>query len=208
MYKVFFNESLIHLNPENKNLLSGNIGQEVEIESVDGFLGFLERLQNQKYVEEPIFNCLMKSKLVGELIRSMNQILAAGGIVRNRAGELLFIKRFGRWDLPKGKIEIGEQEDDAAIREVEEECGITSLQILRKLPSTYHIYRSPYIPEPNNWVWKETSWFEMLYTGDSIPVPQLEEAITEIKWFSADQLAEVYNSTYGNLKRLLSDYLA
>jgi 8-oxo-dGTP pyrophosphatase MutT (NUDIX family) len=123
-------------------------------------------------------------------------------------GEFLFIRRLGRWDLPKGKIESGECVEDAAVREVEEECGIHGPKVVRKLPSTYHIYRSPYIPEPNNWVWKETAWFEMKYNGQEVPVPQQEEDISEIRWFSSEELSEVYASTYGNLKLLLQNYLA
>lgn len=206
MYKVFFNESLILLNPENKNLRSGNIVQNIDIEDSRSFVDFLLSLENQKHVEEPIFNCLVKKELIEELILSMNQIPAAGGIVRNERKQYLFIKRFGRWDLPKGMIEDGEGEEDAALREVEEECGIHGLEVVKQLPSTYHIYRSPYIAAPDNWVWKETSWFEMMYRGNETPVPQQEEDITEIRWFSSDQADEVYASTYGNIKLLLKNY--
>ena len=208
MYKVFFNECLILLGPENKNLRLGNIGKCIEIQCVDSFFVFLERLDKQKYVEQPIYNCLIKKDLVDEVLEQMNQIPAAGGIVRNLQRELLFIRRFGKWDLPKGKIEKGETMAEAALREVEEECGIGNLHIDTQLPTTFHIYRSPYLPESNNWVWKETFWFEMYHTGSEIPKPQTEEDITEIRWFREDQLNEVYRETYGNLKELLSSYLA
>jgi len=208
MYKVFFNESLILLNPENKNLRSGNIVENIEIEDVSVFFDFLLGIDSRKYVEEPVFNCLAEKDLVENLILSMNRIPAAGGIVRNLSGKILFIKRFGRWDLPKGKVEADENLQDAAIREVEEECGISNLQILRKIPSTFHIYRSPFIPEPNNWVWKETSWFEMRYSGQDNGIPQLDEDITEIRWFAPEEIDEVYDSTYGNLRLLLQGYLA
>ncbi|WP_163708842.1 NUDIX hydrolase [Mangrovibacterium lignilyticum] len=208
MYKVFFNESVILLLPKIKNSLSGNIENSIEIQRVSDFSAFLVSLKSRKYVEEPIYKCLIEKDLVHKVIQQMNPIPAAGGIVRNIQGEILFIKRLGVWDLPKGKIEEGESTESAAVREVEEECGIGSMVIQRKLPSTYHIYQSPYLPEDDNWVWKETSWFEMSYSGSDIPVPQTEEDIAEVRWFAPSQLDQVFQSTYGNLRDLLNDYLA
>ena len=48
-------------------------------------------------------------------------IKAAGGVIYNDVGEILFIERLERWDLPKGKVDKGESNKEAAIREVEEE---------------------------------------------------------------------------------------
>src|SRR5437868_11884755 len=62
---------------------------------------------------------------------------AAGGLVQNNREEFLLIKRLGKWDLPKGKLDYDESPEEAAIREVEEECGIDQLSILRKLPLTF-----------------------------------------------------------------------
>ena len=56
-------------------------------------------------------------------------IEAAGGLVVNAAGKLLVIERLGVWDLPKGKLESGETAQVAALREIEEECGISNHKI-------------------------------------------------------------------------------
>jgi len=48
-------------------------------------------------------------------------------IIKN---EILFIFRNGKWDLPKGKAEAKETINQTAIREVEEETGITGLSII------------------------------------------------------------------------------
>ena len=40
---------------------------------------------------------------------------AAGGVVSNKNGEILFIRRMGKWDLPKGKIEKGESLEQACL---------------------------------------------------------------------------------------------
>ena len=58
---------------------------------------------------------------------------ASGGLVFNKDGDILMIFRNGKWDLPKGKLEIGESVEECAIREVEEECGIVGLNIIDKL---------------------------------------------------------------------------
>ena len=51
----------------------------------------------------------------------------------------MLIKRLGLWDFPKGKIEKGEKKKVAAVREVEEECGVkTALGDL--ITETLHVY--------------------------------------------------------------------
>jgi 8-oxo-dGTP pyrophosphatase MutT (NUDIX family) len=58
------------------------------------------------------------------------EVRAAGGIVRRRredgTDEILVVHRpaYDDWSFPKGKLEPGEREDEAAIREVEEETGL------------------------------------------------------------------------------------
>ena len=58
-------------------------------------------------------------------------VRAAGGVVarRNAAGDvevlLVHRPRYDDWTLPKGKLEDGERDEDAAVREVEEETGLT-----------------------------------------------------------------------------------
>ena len=76
---------------------------------------------------------------------------AAGGVVKSEEG-FLFIFRKGRWDLPKGKIDEDESEEDAAIREVKEETGLENFTITGPLPSSWHIYRSPWEKHQNKWL--------------------------------------------------------
>lgn len=124
---------------------------------------------------------------------------AAGGIVENTRGHWLFIFRKGRWDLPKGTAEPGESPENTALREVKEECGIRQVAIKYPLPATYHIY--PLTPS-GQWALKKTKWFMM---GTQFPGelrPQREEGITRLVWKDPEQLGEVFDNTYENIKEL------
>lgn len=207
MYKVFFNEHQLVWDVEINNSSKDNIVKVIEIKSITDFLSLLVQLEKNKHVVKLIIVSKQSSNLMQMLKDNLSEIHAAGGLVTNDQGQFLFIKRFGKWDLPKGKIEKNETPEVAALREVEEECGINGLAIKRKLLSTFHLYRSPYIRKENNWVIKETHWFEMSYSGNAKLKPQFEEGIEEARWFSHNELTEPYNNTYGNLQDLLDFYL-
>ena len=208
MYKVFLNECQLILRSEIKNSLKDNIYQNIDIETVNDFFNLLSVIETNKHVVKPKINCRMSPDLQQSLCEKIIRISAAGGVVVNDPGQLLFIKRLGKWDLPKGKIEKNESAREAALREVEEECGLTGLVVRNELPSTFHFYRSPYIAAENNWVLKQTFWFELFHQGGGEIRPQTEEAISEVRWFERDKLGEVYTSTYPNLRELLDSYLA
>lgn len=130
-------------------------------------------------------------------------IHAAGGLVFNENNEVLWIKRLGKWDLPKGKIEKGETIEDAAIREVEEECGIQDLTITQALPSTFHMYVLK-----EKVVFKETHWFEMKTAYSGNLTPQTEEDIEEVAWINAKKQSPYIESTYASIRSLLSEKFA
>lgn len=57
-------------------------------------------------------------------------LVGVGVVVLNDQGEVLLIQRgkpprAGEWSIPGGMIDLGERLEDAARREVWEECGIT-----------------------------------------------------------------------------------
>ena len=124
-----------------------------------------------------------------------------------REDKILFILRNKKWDLPKGKVDEGETIREAAVREVEEECGIFGSEIINKIPSTFHIYQSPYKESKGEWIFKETFWYEMEYAGANNGQPQIEENITEVKWFAKNELDDVLVNTYRNLKQIISNYI-
>jgi len=119
-------------------------------------------------------------------------------VVHNHEHRFLFIKRFGLWDLPKGKVEAGESFEEAALREVSEETGIHSLHILEPLPDTFHIYM-----EKAHHIIKCTHWYAMYAKGYQSLVPQINEQITEARWLNADESREAISTSYRSLKETL-----
>ncbi len=129
-------------------------------------------------------------------------IIAAGGVVENENGEWLFIYRRGKWDLPKGKQDDGEDLPTCAQREVKEETGVGQLSISGDLGKTWHAYH-----EKGRFYLKETQWYSMKTAGDNTLKPQVEEDITEIKWLKPDNLNEILENTYPSIKQVLKKCL-
>ena len=124
-------------------------------------------------------------------------IEAAGGLVYNDTNQLLMIFRNGKWDLPKGKLEVGENIEQCAIREVEEECGISELLITQQLQETYHTY------EINGQkILKRTYWFEIESSFKGNLLPQTIEGITEAVWIDKENIAEKLENSFGNIAEL------
>lgn len=125
------------------------------------------------------------------LCKSVNLIVAAGGLVKNKKKECLFIYRNDRWDLPKGKLEKFEKPRIGAVREVEEECGIVVYELGKKIGRTYHAYESK-----GEVVVKRTHWYKMKYRDGGKLKPQLEEGITEVRWFKKGAMDEILANTF------------
>jgi len=199
MYKVFYNERTVFFI-ENKELIN-----ESEKNTIHYFLNtenlkiaiadFLTSSESQTlYVL-----CNSAEFTFKEFSNLYIIIEAAGGVVKNKLGEILFIFRRNKWDLPKGKMEKNETPEISALREVEEECGITNLKIIKPLEITYHTYTLN-----NKDILKPTHWYEMHYSEAEIPKPQLEEEITEACWLNKKELTKVYNNTFPSIIDVLN----
>lgn len=140
-------------------------------------------------------------KLKETFFKNFKIIEAAGGIVQNDKKEVLFIHRLGKWDLPKGKIEKGEKEEEAAVREVMEETGVTGLHLKKKIGETYHVY-----DEFGKHFLKISHWYHMTCSSKQELKPQTEEHITAIKWVKTIDIKEPVENTYPSIKNILSTF--
>ncbi|MBN4084912.1 NUDIX domain-containing protein, partial [Flavobacteriaceae bacterium AH-315-B10] len=125
-------------------------------------------------------------------------VIAGGGKVYNNKGEVLFIYRNNKWDLPKGKAESKEAIDKTAIREVEEETGVKGLKITKPLEMTYHIFK-----RNGKYRIKITYWFEMKTNYDGLLSPQENEGITKAEWLNPKQITKAMENSYANIKLLV-----
>lgn len=197
MYKVFVNEKKLTLSkyPEDieKNLrFEGFATLEIAV----------DLLENTSCPEMNVYGENVE-EIWEDFTHMFKVIEAAGGLVKNKNNELLFIRRMGKWDLPKGKIEKGESLEQAALREVEEETGLKELILEEFLNNTFHIYTE----RNGEKILKTTYWFKMTYVGNSQPIPQKEEGISEVCWKNEEMIKnEVIRMTFENIRLILDDY--
>ena len=166
------------------------------IDSVD-IHKVLHNLKKEKYKSIRLIGDNEKL-LLKKFLKLLPNIVAGGGKVLNPEGKILFIFRNGKWDLPKGKAEHKETIDETALREVEEETGVTGLTITKPLDITYHIFK-----RNNQYFIKITYWFEMYSEFDGELLPQEKEGITKVKWIAPKKLKKIKKNIYANIEVLI-----
>lgn len=198
MYKVFFNDRTVYFGDDFSRAFVKHKGLFYkynnfhELNELVGMFELLNKIDHLYIFHEDMIMLFEEFKACFKLIE------AGGGVVMNEQGEFLTIFRNGTWDLPKGKLEKGEDFPTAAMREVEEETGLQGLQLVDPLTSTYHTYRLK-----KKSILKKTKWFEMLYMGDSTPVLQEEEGITDYRWTHPGETAFIRENSYGSILDVL-----
>ena len=135
-------------------------------------------------------------------MKKLPNVIAGGGKVYNDKGEILFIYRNDKWDLPKGKIEGVESIEETAIREVMEETGVAGLEIIKPLETTYHIFK-----RNGEYRLKITHWFEMITDYKGELTGQLNEGIDKVEWVNADDVDHKLENSYENIKLLFLNLL-
>jgi 8-oxo-dGTP pyrophosphatase MutT (NUDIX family) len=201
MYKVFVNEKLLTISAEPELSKKENRILNIQYDSPDLLLFYLEQLKLNCYHHLHLFGENPK-EIFHEFCKQYRLIEAAGGIVINAEGKALVIFRKGKWDLPKGKIDEGESSEEAAVREVAEECNIQPPQIIKLLTETWHTYTLN-----GQQILKKTYWYKMIpVDGNEEPSPQLAEDITEVKWADPVFFPEMKNDIYPAIDNLLNLY--
>lgn len=122
----------------------------------------------------------------------------AGGLVENEKGEVLVINHRKRWSLPKGHVEWLEDPEQAAVREVQEETGLSQVEVLEQMEPTYHTFR-----KRRKWILKTTKWYKMRASSQEKLVPQEEEHISDIRWVNKESWGEIESGAYPQIKHVL-----
>jgi 8-oxo-dGTP pyrophosphatase MutT (NUDIX family) len=199
--KVYFNDKPLFLadavTPDIEPYVHHDDAVYIDEFSSPGIKSMIHEMRQEK-VHAGIFLHPDLDALKKAFFKKFQIVPAAGGLVMNEAGKILFIFRRGKWDLPKGKLNKKESIESAAVREVEEETGLKGVKIKNKLLDTWHTY-----DESGHHILKETSWFLMEVAGEQHLVPQTEEQITSIEWADPSALKKYFSNTYHAIEDVL-----
>jgi 8-oxo-dGTP diphosphatase len=121
------------------------------------------------------------------------QVRAAGGLVLGDDGRVAVVHRprYDDWSLPKGKLEAGESWEDAALREVEEECGLRC-SLGEELPSDEYT--------DNKGRPKKVRWWRMDVREDVGFTP--DDEVDELRWLTPGEASELLS--YDHDRRLVA----
>lgn len=199
-HTVYDSEIFVLKDTKNYEELSGKI-LVMDTNNINIFR-FIEYLQEHEIsnLNSIHFYTRNLEKFKKELKIYFEFVKAAGGVVKNKAGKILMMKRNGRWDLPKGKAEKNETSEITAIREVEEECNV-KVTIGDKLCSTWHTYVSK-----GKLIVKRTRWYNMNLVSDKLMSPQAEEGIEELQWMNDIEVDMALKNSYNTISHIIENY--
>ena len=198
MYKVFVREIPIILSTEK------NIGKQYKSIPIKfaKLKKIIKRINDGQMLYVNLYH-KNPEKLERFLFKKLKVVEAGGGMVFNAKKEILFIRRNGKWDLPKGKVEKGETYEAAAIRETQEETGVAGLEVKRFITKTYHVFK-----RNDKFRLKVTYWYEMYTDFDGELIPEKNEGIKKVKWKNFEKTQKALRDSYENIKLLFpKEYL-
>ena len=117
----------------------------------------------------------------------MKKECSSGGVVVFGNAILLLKKYNGDWVLPKGKIEYGEEKDDAALREVKEEAGVKA-DIIKYLGEIHYTFKKNW--DDTKIVHKTVYWY-LMRAKNMNTVPQKEEGFIDARFVHVDRVLEL-----------------
>jgi ADP-ribose pyrophosphatase YjhB (NUDIX family) len=200
MHKIYFEKRCIIICPPQEQALSDpnaiiyNIGTNVDIHLLVGIFETSDTMQRVYIPTEDVEDTY--HRICSEFL----EVNAAGGLVSNKRGDFLLIRRNGMWDLPKGHQDPGEAISTTALREVQEETGIDQLESRGLICITDHCYRRNDI-----WHLKHTWWYDMLYTDPTDLTPQTEEDISKAAWVAKSSLPPYLLNTYPSILEVFKE---
>ena len=201
MYKVFFNDKFVLLTDKYEYDVISTGVLFFRYEDFEELPFVIDLLNESEFVNAVVILSTNVEELWADFRSHFVEIDAAGGLVTNSRNELLLIHRNGVWDLPKGKLEENEHASDGALREVEEECGITDLQLNDKITTSFHVY-----PMKGFKYLKRTFWYAMNSNQDEF-IPQGEEGIDKVEWVKMEDLNWNERKTYASISEVVDRFL-
>lgn len=202
LYKIYYNNKRLIIANEADLNFNGNNTLFAEYDNAAILQALIETFHNVPSVET-LYIYGEKPDQIWEAYKSLyTTIEAAGGLVLNKASHALLIFRYGKWDLPKGKVEKKETIEEAAVREVIEECGVKDLLIESRLCDTYHVYT---LNEKQ--ILKISHWY-LMKCQDNEPelIPQIIEGITDARWMTATEALQILDNSYPSVQDVLTRF--
>lgn len=199
MHTIHFDHRTLVISGENE--ARPNVPDEIVCFEVpeSGLPDIINELDNNANIARLTLLTGDEENKFRRLCANFTEINAGGGLVKNEKGEFLLIFRNGRWDLPKGKQETGEEIRLTAQREVGEECGITAPEAGKLICITNHTYH-----REGKFILKHTYWYEMNYRLSEKPAPQTSEGIEDIKWVNKEELVSCLDNSYPSIKEVFA----
>ncbi len=200
MYRIFHGKHRIYLSDKENHIQKYEpdfVFKKPTQEQVK------EALKVSKKATFPLVILLLGNpdNILKRVVSEFHYQVAAGGIVENKNGNILLMKRLGKWDLPKGKLNRGENIEQCAIREINEETGARKLSILSSFEETYHTYY-----RGGKWIIKHTHWYIVKCEKDDKLKPQKSEDIEHVEWIDPNEISLKKMNTYPAIRRLLKVY--
>jgi 8-oxo-dGTP pyrophosphatase MutT (NUDIX family) len=180
--------TIVCKNPEEEKTLWQDIKKYFLLERAAGGIVFKENSEKLEIANN------RPQPLKGSTDCPQFQKSPSGDLGAKNKLMVLSIYRLKRWDFPKGHVEIGETDNQTAIREVMEETGIDELSICKDLGYTYYVF-----PRHNQFILKETHWYQMQTTSNKILVAQAEEGIEKAAWIPVNEINLILNNMYPSL---------
>ena len=204
--KIYFaNKPLYLVDKITKEIESYQANKQAAILqelSGDGVKNLIQQLQEPSILAAVLFHADLEASYQ-YLLDQFKLIQAAGGFVYNDKEEVLLIFRRGKWDLPKGKLDEGEELYKCALREVEEETGLQGIELQKPLCITYHTYQ-----QDGDSVLKESHWYLMHTQNDQVLTPQTEEDIEKCEWVNIKNMAPYMENTHPSILDVVQEGLA
>lgn len=123
--------------------------------------------------------------------------VSAGGMIYRQAQDgyyfVLVLDAYGKWTFPKGHVEDGESQEQAAVREIQEETGLHNLKIIEYLGET-----EVKVHKPDAKPFRKLIKYYLVETAETeIKIPDTKE-LQDIKWYTQTEALQTLG--YDNAK--------